>query len=212
MVWLKNHFANALVAKAAPVSYYEDINVFFRRWDTGGAHPLRVYAQRVLAAIGKTNKAVALDLKHQRADHFFRYASTQFALCTEEVYAELTQRYELNRLPWWKSYAELKRDNARFERCFNLPDGARFKSNVLKYHKDSGAFHPTQKPVALMEDIIRTYTNPGDTVLDNSMGSGTTGVACVNTGRSFIGIEKDPGYFTTASARIEAARLQKEAA
>ncbi len=70
--------------------------------------------------------------------------------------------------------------------------------------------HPTQKPVALMEYLIRTYTNPGDTVLDNCMGSGTTGVACVNTGRSFIGIEKDPAYFGIAKARIEAA--QKEAA
>lgn len=63
--------------------------------------------------------------------------------------------------------------------------------------------HPTQKPVALMEYLIRTYTNPGDTVLDNTMGSGTTGVACVNTGRSFIGIERDEAYFAIAKKRIE---------
>lgn len=56
-----------------------------------------------------------------------------------------------------------------------------------------------------MEYLIRTYTNEGDTVLDNCMGSGTTGVACVNTGRNFIGIEKDDKYFAIASARIEAA-------
>ncbi len=83
---------------------------------------------------------------------------------------------------------------------------------TLEYARDAGKVHPTQKPVALMEYLIRTYTNPGDTVLDNCMGSGTTGVACVNTGRSFIGIEMDPGYFTTASARIAAARTLKEAA
>ena len=65
--------------------------------------------------------------------------------------------------------------------------------------------HPTQKPVALMEYLIRTYTNPGDTVLDNTMGSGTTGVACANTGREFIGIERDPEYFKIASQRIEEA-------
>ena len=65
-----------------------------------------------------------------------------------------------------------------------------------------GAVHPTQKPVALMEYLIRTYTNEGDTVLDNCMGSGTTGVACVNTGRNFIGIEKDDKYFAIASQRI----------
>ena len=64
--------------------------------------------------------------------------------------------------------------------------------------------HPTQKPVALMEYLIRTYTNPGDTVLDFTMGSGTTGVACARTGRKFIGIELDPVYFEIAKRRIEA--------
>jgi hypothetical protein len=64
------------------------------------------------------------------------------------------------------------------------------------------SIHQTQKPVALMEYLIRTYTNPGDTVLDNCMGSGTTGVACVNTGRNFIGIEKDTNYFAIAQERI----------
>ncbi len=70
-------------------------------------------------------------------------------------------------------------------------------------------FHPTQKPVALMEYLIRTYTNEGDTVLDNCMGSGTTGVACVNTGREFIGIEKDPEYFKIAQNRIAKAEQEK---
>ncbi len=70
--------------------------------------------------------------------------------------------------------------------------------------------HPTQKPVALMEYLIRTYTNEGQTVLDNTMGSGTTGVACVNTGRRFIGIERDEAYFNLASKRIqEASAAQK---
>ena len=71
--------------------------------------------------------------------------------------------------------------------------------------------HPTQKPVALMEYLIRTYTQEGDTVLDNCMGSGTTGVACANTGRRFIGIERDDKYFAIASERIAEA-YRKEAA
>jgi len=66
----------------------------------------------------------------------------------------------------------------------------------------TGSLHPTQKPVALMEYLIRTYTNAGETVLDFTMGSGTTGVACVNTGRKFIGIEMDADYFAAASKRI----------
>ena len=66
--------------------------------------------------------------------------------------------------------------------------------------------HPTQKPVALMEYLIRTYTNEGETVLDFTMGSGTTGVACANTNRNFIGIERDPTYFQIAKDRIEEAQ------
>lgn len=65
-----------------------------------------------------------------------------------------------------------------------------------------GKSHPTQKPVALMEYLIRTYTNEGDTVLDFTMGSGSTGVACANTNRKFIGIELDDGYFNVAKERI----------
>ena len=68
-----------------------------------------------------------------------------------------------------------------------------------------GKVHPTQKPVALMEYLIRTYTNDGETVLDFTMGSGTTGVACKNLGRDFIGIELDQGYFHIAKQRIEQA-------
>lgn len=72
--------------------------------------------------------------------------------------------------------------------------------------EDNRGRHPTQKPVALMEYLIRTYTNEGETVLDNCIGSGTTGVACVNTGRNFIGIEQDEKYFQIASERIAACR------
>ena len=72
-------------------------------------------------------------------------------------------------------------------------------------------FHPTQKPVALMEYMIRTYTHEGDVVMDNCMGSGTTGVACANTGRNFIGIEKDDKYFSIASDRIAAAQMSAAA-
>ena len=77
----------------------------------------------------------------------------------------------------------------------------------MKFGRQTG-LHPTQKPVALLEYLIRTYTNEGETVLDNVMGSGSTGVACVNTGRKFIGMELDPGYFEAAKQRIEEAQAQ----
>lgn len=78
----------------------------------------------------------------------------------------------------------------------------RVPSSWQKFNRERG-LHPTQKPVALMEYLIRTYTNEGDTVLDNCMGSGTTGVACQNTGRDFIGIESDAEHFATAEKRLE---------
>ncbi len=81
-----------------------------------------------------------------------------------------------------------------------------YPTNILRISnaKQGGKVHPTQKPVALMEYLIRTYTNEGETILDNCMGSGTTGVACVNTGRDFIGIEKESNYYGIAKSRIEA--------
>lgn len=83
-----------------------------------------------------------------------------------------------------------------------VQDFTNWPRDVLEIASEGKTVHPTQKPVALMEYLIKTYTNPGDTVLDNCMGSGTTGVACKNTGRNFIGIEKDEEYFRIASDRI----------
>ena len=80
----------------------------------------------------------------------------------------------------------------------------RFPRDVLTFSSDKQKtkLHPTQKPVALLEYFINTYTNEGETVLDSTMGSGSTGVACVNTNRNFIGIEQDENYFNIAQKRI----------
>jgi len=79
-----------------------------------------------------------------------------------------------------------------------------YPTDVQAFAKDRPSLHCCQKPVALIEWLIETYSRPGDTVLDPFMGSGTTGVACVRTGRKFVGIEKDPGYFNLARRRIAA--------
>lgn len=80
-------------------------------------------------------------------------------------------------------------------------DGSRYPRSIQKFSQERGA-HPTKKPVNLMAWLVRSYTNAGDTVLDNTMGEGTTGVACVREGRKFIGIEMDRGFFSTAEANI----------
>jgi site-specific DNA-methyltransferase (adenine-specific) len=89
----------------------------------------------------------------------------------------------------------------------NDNSGFRYPTTVLNFQGSSSKdkVHPTQKPVALMEYLIKTYTNEGELVLDNTMGSGTTGVACGNLGRKFIGIEQDEKYFKIAQSRISAA-------
>lgn len=86
-------------------------------------------------------------------------------------------------------------------------EGLRYPRSIQRFNTDKskGSFHPTQKPVALLEYLVKTYTNEGETVLDNCMGSGSTGVACMNTGRHFIGIELDKQYFDIAQKRIEEA-------
>lgn len=91
----------------------------------------------------------------------------------------------------------------------------RYPKSVIMFNRESGnqftgkrSFHPTQKPVALFEYLIRTYTNEGETVLDNCIGSGTTAVAAINTGRNFIGIEREWEYCEIANARIDEAQLK----
>jgi site-specific DNA-methyltransferase (adenine-specific) len=83
-------------------------------------------------------------------------------------------------------------------------NGFRYPTQVWKFKRDclTSNLHPTQKPLALLEELVKTYSNENDTVLDNCMGSGTTGVACKNLNRNFIGIEKDKKYFDIAKERI----------
>ena len=88
------------------------------------------------------------------------------------------------------------------EKIASIRPELRYPSSVQLFNRQRG-LHPTQKPVDLMEYLVKTYTNEGDTVLDNCMGSGTTGVACKSLNRNFIGIEKDDKYFEIAKNRIE---------
>lgn len=201
MIWEKDHFANALTAKKAPLNYFEDILVFSKNHDHLGLHPLREYFKNVLLFIG-LNKKQIIELVGQRADHVFRVDSTQYGLCTEKTYNELISAFGIDKMYGFKPFSELESINSVFNSVFNLWEGKKYKSNILKYRKDYDGFHPTQKPVLLLEDLIKTYSDKDDLVVDMTMGSGTTGVAAVNTGRKFIGIELDPTYYGIACNRI----------
>ena len=201
--WLKNHFANNLTCKKAPVSYIEDLTVYRKKYDSDNKHPLRIYAQTLLSEMNMTYKEIEKALGHRRAEHFFyRVGSSQFGLCTKETYDELINVFKIDELPCFKSYDELEDINSKFKSVFNLQNGKKYKSNVLNYKKSYNHYHPTEKPVELLEDLIKTYSNDGDLVLDFTMGSGSTGVASQNLNRNFIGIELDEEYFNIAKERI----------
>ena len=101
-----------------------------------------------------------------------------------------------------QNYGSMDKESVR-----GIPIDMSYPKDILSFRGcfgDKGkSNHPTEKPVALLEYLVKTYTNDGETILDNCMGSGSTGVACVNTGRNFIGIELDEGYFQIAKERIE---------
>ena len=193
-VWVKNNAGNVLGCKQNMVSYFEDICIF--SCSKGGGE-VAEYMKSELEKSGLTVKKINELLgTSAMASHYFR-AGCQFALPTKEKYEKLqTTGF------WQRPYDELKEKTMT---VFNLWQGGKSKSNVLEYKKDNDGYHPTQKPVALLEDLIQTYSNEGNTVLDFTMGSGSTGVACVNTNRRFIGIELDEGYFNIAKERIEKA-------
>lgn len=223
MYWDKMHFANCLVANKAPVSYIEDILIFSKTHDHEGLHPLRPYFKKVMDFIGLNLKQINTKLGHRRAEHTFyvtpkeavikeigqkadhvtRIGSTQFGLCTEKTYNELIDVFSIDKMEGFKTFAEIEQINSVFNSVFNLWEGSKYKSNILKYKKDYSGYHPTQKPVLLLEDLIKTFSNEGNLVVDLTMGSGSTGVACINTNRNFIGIEKDLKYYDIANKRIK---------
>lgn len=211
MIWEKDHFANSLIAKKAPVSYYEDILVFNKDHDTEGLHPLREYFAKVQSFIGLSLSEINKRLGHRRAEHSFYIKSTQYSLCTESTYNELIEMFNIDEMNGFLPYDELRRIDKSYDAVFNLWQGGKYKSNILRYKKDYDGYHPTQKPVALLEDLIKTYSNEGDHVVDLTMGSGSTGVAAINTGRRFTGIEMDGDYFDIAERRIKDAVKEREA-
>lgn len=201
MIWVKDHFANSLIAKKAPLNYYEDVLVFSKTHDLEELHPLRDYFKQVMQYINLTKRQI-MDIVGQKADHTFRINSTQYSLCTEKTYNELIDVFAIDNMSGFKTYGELRDIDRKYDSTFNLWEEKKFKSNILEYKKDYDGLHPTQKPILLLEDLIKTFSNKGDLVVDLTMGSGSTGVACKNLKRKFIGIELDEEYFNIAKERI----------
>ena len=214
MVWEKDNFANALLANKAPVGMFEDILVFSKRFDTELKNPIRkilkeiledkniewndnIIITRLLESGIASNEPSAITI----ASHKFKYDYAQIEPMTKKQWDLFFDIFD-----YPISYEEFRKLNKDYNTStFNLWQGKKYKSNILKYKKDYDGYHPTQKPLLLLEDLIKTFSNEGNLVVDLTMGSGSTGVACVNTKRDFIGIEKDEGYFKIAQDRINQA-------
>jgi len=201
MIWKKDHFANSLIAKKAPLNYYEDVLVFSKTHDFEGIHPLRPYFKMILEYIG-LNKKTIVEAIGQSADHCFRVDSSQFSLCTEKTYNKLIEIYGIDKMQGFRTFESISNESDGLTSTFNLWEGGKFKSNILEYKKDYDGLHPTQKPILLLEDLVKTFSYENDLVVDLTMGSGSTGIACRNTKRNFIGIEKDENYYNVAVRRV----------
>ena len=123
-----------------------------------------------------------------------------------EIFYKKTPTYNPQMRKGFKPYSQMSgRGSSNYGeqiRVQTINEGERYPIDIIEFKRDKEKLHPTQKPVELLEYLIRTYTNESEIVLDNAMGSGSTGVACINTNRNFIGIELDENYYKIACERI----------
>ena len=225
--WEKDNFAVALGANKNMVSFTEDILVFSKtspksNQQQENPHPCKPYTNKLRYFINKKNYDIYDDFKNEGfkkyavLDTFNNSKAMRYNFCTLETYNNLIELYNIDKMEGFINYYILLKKhnewkertqnelNTKYPSTFNLWQGKKYKSNILKYKKDYDGHHPTQKPVLLLEDLIKTFSNEGDLVVDFTMGSGSTGVAAKNTNRKFIGIEQDEKYFKIAQDRIGA--------
>jgi site-specific DNA-methyltransferase (adenine-specific) len=229
-VWEKEQGVNFLSANKMPLKVHEDILVFRKpdAWGVENLVELRGIFRAIKKRIGLSAKRVE-EILGSGYDHSFRVDSNQFCIPSEEKYNMLLKHF--NVVSEFPAYADIK--SLYSAECYRVyipqlekgtpytsglgnsgevtgsvkktstrNSGFRQPRSVIKFKRETG-LHPTQKPVALLEYLIKTYTLENETVLDFTMGSGSTGVACVNLNRNFIGCELDKGYFDIAKNRIE---------
>ena len=214
MIWEKDHFANSLIAKKAPVSYFEDILVFSKgkHGTYGEDDSYREYLNRERKKFNITLDEMCgicgLNIKGHGGAAYHWCSSKQPSMIPEKHYNTLRNETGLFNKP----YVELKdiyiKSFEKYQSIFKLWQGSKYKSNILKYKKDYNGYHTAQKPILLIEDLIKTFSNEGNLVVDLTCGSGTTCVACERTNRKWIGIEKELKYTEISAKRIEAEASQ----
>jgi len=209
-IWEKDNFANALGTKKNMVGFYEDILIFSKIESKTEINPLKEimckyterYTKDYIIDLFKKEGRYSSELSARvHASYKFGFNNgMRFDFMDYKLYKSLSLHIEFK-----EAYEELKKIDTEFKKqnpsIFNLWERNKFKANILKYKKDYNGYHPTQKPILLLEDLIKTFSNEKDTVVDLTMGSGSTGVACNNTNRIFKGIEKEQKYYDIAVSR-----------
>lgn len=232
LIWEKSRKVGFLSANKMPLRKHEMMYVFADAstddLENNRNLGLRAYAEKVKNYINKPIKIIDKAVGNQGVHHFYSFKSTQFGLPTEKTYNILIEKYKLREMPEFREYESLTdewgqltynpqktkgkpyKTNGRdgemvYGRVKGDPinnKGDRHPTSILAFNNPKKSLHRTQKPTDLIEWLIKSYSNEGDLVLDHTMGSGSTSIACLNTGRDFVGIEKDKDIFLTARNRL----------
>ena len=188
--------------------------------DTNNFPTMRGYFKRLQEYIGQGLKQINAKMGHQKAEHAFYWKTTQWNMPTPETYKQLIDTFGIDKWDGFREYEDLRREyedlRREYEDLRREYEDLRYIHNLDANHnnvwksteRNNGKQHPTQKPLDLMERIVKTSSKENGVILDPFMGSGTTGVACANLGRKFIGIEIEEKYFDIACKRIETAYSQ----
>ena len=228
--WMKDTLGSFMRSKKALLYRTEDILLFQKKHikdDNELQHPLRSWLKETQEKSGffwygkeipelYLQSGIAKNIQSAKviSAHKLDWNYKQIQNLNKKHY-DLLSKY----LQWDKSFEEVGQiyqkfrsnllaiENEKYPSVFNLWNGKKYRDNVFEYKRDKDNFHPTQKPLLLLEDLIKIFSNENDLVVDLTMGSGSTGVACKNTNRNFIGIEKDENYFKIAEQRINARSL-----
>jgi len=230
--WEKDNFAVALGANKNMVSFTEDVLIFSKsnpKHDLELKHPIRSWLKemqekanifwndkRLHEAYLESGIAKNIQSAKVICQHKLDWNYVQIQKITKKHYEVLNRFLNFDKteeeiVSIFEKHQEqhLKEQTELYGSTFNLWEGKKYKSNILKYKKDYDGHHPTQKPVLLLEDLIKTFSNENDLVVDLTMGSGSTGVACVNTNRNFIGIEMNENYYNIAKKRVGEKKEEK---
>jgi DNA modification methylase len=212
LVWAKSNVVGYLNSGRMPMRSHEMVYLFRNpnTHDLNNDRNLvtREYAREIKRYIGKPYSKMRAHFNSDSLMKFYGCDATQFTLPPRKAYDKLISDFNIDEMDGFREYDDLKSDWEFKPQPVYTPqkkDGQCPRS-VLHFQRDKNCIHQTQKPIALLEWLIESYSRVGETILDFTMGSASTGIACMNTKREFIGIEKDLVIFKAAQKRLSDAK------